>query len=654
MSALTIGLSAVLTSQRLLDITGQNIANAATPGYHRQSANLAARNFDNPLGAGVYITDIRRSRSALLEAAVIRNSSEEASVTARLDSLRQAQVFLAPGANSVDGLVERFFNDLQQLASRPGDVAQRRVVLGTARGLADKLNSTTDELRQLSEDLDSRAGAIIESVNTASKQITELNARIQRATALRETPNDLLDQRDQIIGELSGLIDVQVIEVDFGVVNVIAGGAPVVVGTQQLDLQYNVDASNQASFVRADQSTLALNVTGGQAYGLLRVRNVELQDFRDRLDTLSRELVKNVDGLHATGLGLSGPLTNALGTRGVNNPAAALASTNLTFPPQAGDLFISVTNTASGARTLHRLAIDPATQSLNDLATAVSGVPNLTGSVDPTTQALRIVADNGFAFDFAGQLPSAPESATITGTSTPQIGGSYSGLANDTYTFTVAGTGTVGQTSGLTLEVRDSANNLLGALNIGQGYEPGTALPAIQGVQVKLGAGTLNAGDTFQTRVIADSDTANILPALGLNTFFTGDSASTLGVRPELLEHPELLNASRTGEFGDASNLLRIGKLRDERLLESGTQNFREYFGAIVADVGVSVRTLSSEQDARAALGQRLEAERQAVSGVDPNEELVLLLQYQRQFESAARYVAVVNETLDSLLQLVG
>lgn len=652
MSALTIGLSAVLTSQRLLDVTGQNIANALTPGYHRQTVNLAARNFDNPLGAGVYITDIRRSRSSLLETAVIRNTSETQSTTAQLDALRQAEVFLAPGEGSVDGLVEKFFNDMQQLAARPGDVAQRRVVLGTARSLTDKLNSTTDELRKLSEDLDARAGEIVGSVNTITKQIAELNARIQRATAVHETPNDLLDQRDQLLNKLSELVDVQVVDVDFGQVNVIAAGAPVVVGNQQLDLQYQVGNTNQGTFVRADQSGLALNVTGGQAHGLLQVRNVDLQDYRDRLDDLSRELVRSVDSIHSTGLGMSGPLTSLTGTRGVNDPTKPLAQTNLAFPPQAGDLYISVTDTATGARTIHRVSIDPATDSLNDVAAAISGVPNLTGSVDPTTNTLKIIASSGHAFDFAGRLPTGPENVAMTGTSAPQVGGTYTGPANDVYTFTVVGSGTVGQTAGLTLEVRDQANNLLGSFNIGQGYDPGAALPGVNGVVARLGAGTVNAGDSFQVTALASPDTAGLLPALGVNTFFKGDSASSLAVRPDLLSNPELFAASRNGAAGDASNLLRLTKLRDARTLAGGTQNFREFYGSIVGDVGVRVQALSSNQDAQMALGARLEAERQAVSGVDPNEELVRLLQYQRSFEMAARYIAVVNETLDSLLQL--
>ena len=652
MSSLSIGLSAVTVSQRLLDITGQNIANAATPGYHRQTANLAARNFDNPLGAGVYITDIRRSRSALLESAVIRNTVEEQSVTAQLDSMRQLEVFLAPGEGGVDGLIEKFFNDVQQLASRPGDLAQRRVVLGTARGLTDRLTSATDELRKLGEDLDARAGVIIGSINTYAKQIADLNGRIQRGTLLGQPPNDLLDQRDQLVAKMAELVDVRVIDIDYGEINVIAAGAPVVIGAQNLDLRYQVDASNEAVFVRTDGSGLALNVTGGQAAGILQVRNGDLADIRTRLDELSRALVSGVDAVHSTGLGLTGPLTSAAGGRGVNNPAIPLATTNLAFPPRAGDLYVSVTDTATGARTLHRVAIDPAVQSLNDVATALSGLPNLTASVDPATNGLRIVADPGFAFDFAGRLPSAPENVAVTGTSVPQLTGTYTGATNDTYTYTVVGTGTVGQTAGLTLEVRDAANTLLGSFNVGAGYEPGSALPAVNGVAAKLGAGTLNAGDTFETRVVADADTAELLPALGVNTFFVGDSASTLAVRPDLLSNPELLAASRTGDVGDASNLVRLARLRDARPLAGGTQSLREFHASLVADVGVRVQTLSSEQDAKQALGQNLEAQRQAVSGVDPNEELVRLLQYQRQFEMAARYIAVVNETLDSLLQL--
>src|SRR5205807_3583557 len=101
MSSLSIGLSSLLVNQRLLDLTGQNIANANTPGYHRQVADLAARNYGTEIGAGVQLQLIRRPANGLLEEAVYRNTADTGSVTAQMDALQQAQSYLSADQGSL-------------------------------------------------------------------------------------------------------------------------------------------------------------------------------------------------------------------------------------------------------------------------------------------------------------------------------------------------------------------------------------------------------------------------------------------------------------------------------------------------------------------------------------------------------------------------
>jgi flagellar hook-associated protein 1 len=650
-SSQSIGLSGLLTSQRLIDLAGQNIANAGTKGYHRQVGTLAPRTYGGEIGLGVEILQVRRVIDAAIENAITRNTYALSDVTTQLTTLRQLETEFMAGAGSPHELLERFFNEAEQLAGRPDDLVQRRMVLSTAVSLTERLNSQYTELQRIQRDLEQTLRKTTAQVNQLAERIANYNEAIQRNTIQDVNANDLADQRDILIGQLSELIDVRVVEQKHGVVNVVTAGLPIVIGTDHLAIETGIDANNQA-FIRAVAGTAPLAVTGGKLHGLLTLRNRVLPDVLQRLTTFTRTLVQGLDTVHATGLGLSGSFSQLTGLRGVSSVNTPLAQAGLEFPPSAGSLFVTVTDLSSGERTLHEIAIDPATQSLNDVAAALSAVPNVQGLVDPQTGTLTVVAAPGFAFDFAGRLPTAPQAVAITGAATPRIGGAYTGTLNDAFTYTVVGSGTVGVTPNLMLEARNSAGQLLGSWNIGQGYEPGASLPALNGVHVGLDPGTLNNGDSFSTRVVGNADSANLLGALGMNTFFEG-GIGTLKVRGDLIHDPARMSASRSGLPADGANLLRLTDLRDQNLLGGGTVTLREYYANLSAQIGADVQDLDQRQLAAESLGRNLETERQSISGVNPDEELLRLVQFQRAYQMSARFLAVVDETLDELLRLV-
>ncbi len=651
MSALSTGLSGLAVSQRLLEVIGQNVTNANTPGFHRQVADLAARNYGQEVGLGVKVSALRRAISPVLEQAVTRNTIEQANVTSQLQHLRQAQTYLQPGEGSAHQLLENFFNQLEQLAARPDDLALRRVLLNTASDLASQFNTLDSNLQSLSEEIQAQLRQNVSQINSFSAQIAELNGSIFQKAVQGNSTSDLQDQRDQLINRMAELIDVRAIPQPFGVMNVLAGGAPVVVSTVSTNLNFSVDNNNLGQ-VNLSNASEALPVNGGQTAGLLTILNDAVVEMRQRLDDLAKQFISAIDSTHATGLGRDGPLAMIAGQRAVNSLLVPLAQAGLDFPPQAGSLFVGVTNLATGQRSLTEVTIDPATQNLQDVATALSGVSNMQAVVDPQTNTLRILAQTGYGVDFTGSLPSAPTSVAITGTTTPQLSGSYTGTTDDNYVYSVVGSGTVGVTPNLALEVRNGAGALLDRWNIGQGYEPGTFL-TVNGVSVGLSSGTANNGDNFAAPVVAQPDSAGLLPALGLGSFFVGSGARDIAVRPELLAQPALLQVSHSGRSGDGANLRQMAALRDQPLLANGTQTFRQHYAALVGDVGSRVQQLGQEETAKQVIGQQLEAQRQSISGVDPNEELVHMLQFQRSFQMSARYLTAVNDTLEELANLI-
>ena len=648
MSDLSIGATALTVDQRLLDLTGQNVANASTPGYHLQVGNLAALTSGVPIGDGVEITSIGRQINAALEQTLNSSTSATQSLTSQLQVLQQVQSEMSPSSGSLNDLLSNFFSQAEQLSSNPSDPTQLDVFVGAGQSLAQGLNALSQNLTQAQQGVDSQAQQLVTSANQLITQIAGLNTSIQTATGAHADVNDLEDQRDQLISQLAGLVNVQTMPQGAGAVNVIAAGIPVVMGNQALQFQYSV---NGTAAITGVGSSLTANVSSGQLGGLLAVRNQQLPQLQNQLNALTHQLMTAVNEIQATGVPMNGSFSVLSGHQSANSSTGLLANAGLGIPPQAGMLSVTVINQATGAQTLTQVTIDPSTESLQDVANALSAVPHLQAVVNTQSNTLSIIAQPGYTFNFAGPLPTAPSTTAITGTSVAQIGGTYTGATNDQYTFTVNGTGTVGVTQNLSLDVTNSAGNLLGTFNIGSGYSPNSALQTIDGVSVQMSAGTVNDGDSFSTPVVANADTGNILSALGLNSFFSGSNAGNIQVQPGILNSPELFAASLTGQPGDASNLLRLTQLNNANLLGNGTQTLQQYFQTMAGNLGAQVQNLTEQQSAQQAVTQQLQTQQQSVSGVDTNQQLIQMVQYQQSYQMAAQYISTVTAAFNYLLE---
>ena len=378
-----------------------------------------------------------------METAVTNNQSNLGSTQTRLDFLKQLEATLGTGDGSLGGDIEKFFNNLQQLGAQPESATLRSVVVGSATTITDEFHSLADSLHRLGAGLDTQTGDEIKGVNDTATRIAQLNGQIRDASSSSLGPNDLLDRRDKLVNDLANHLDIRVIPADRGQVTVSADGVPLVIGKDVNPLSLSTDANGRA-IVTESASPAPLDIQGGSLGGLLSLRNQTLPDYEARLDALATELTRQVDQVQTTGLGLSGPSTFLSSGRPVRSTTAPLDRAGLGLPPRAGTLYVSVTNLASGTRTLNAIAIDPATDSLQTVANALSAVPNLQAVTNARTGTLQILSAAGYAFDFAGRPPTILSPAGITGTTRPTTGGSFTGTANDTYTFQVVGSGTVG------------------------------------------------------------------------------------------------------------------------------------------------------------------------------------------------------------------
>eukprot|EP00456_Euglypha_rotunda_P078077 TRINITY_DN744_c0_g1_i1.p1 TRINITY_DN744_c0_g1~~TRINITY_DN744_c0_g1_i1.p1 ORF type:complete len:659 (-),score=183.21 TRINITY_DN744_c0_g1_i1:10964-12940(-) len=652
----SIGLSAIQAAQRAMEVTGNNVANASTPGYHRQVVKLAAQApmelGGQSYGRGVEVADVQRTINGQLEAAITTQTTQNGFVDSMLTSMNQIQSMIPTDASSIANQLGSVFNGLQQVSSQLGNAASRQTVVTQAQSLATQFNTLAGNLDQMRTGMDSSIASSVNSINSMLTQIAGLNSQIARAIDQGVSPNDLLDTRDQLVNNVAQQMPVEIQQGQQQQVTILRAGTPLIIAGHAQQLSYGLD-KNDVMQVSIAGATKPIPIESGTLGALLDARNNQLPDFRQRLDDLAQSVSQAFDAIQSTGIGLAGGFTQTTSQRPVTKSDAMLNAAGLAFPPTAGSVFIGVTNTATGQRTMAEIHIDPATQNLKDVAAAIGAAnPNIQAFVNDQAGTISLYANPGYKFDFSGGVDATPTTSFSVGTTaTATTGGIPSDPSNNTYTFTFLSSGTVGVTPGLQARVTDQNGTVLGTVDVGQGYEAGQPTAATNGVTLTLSSGDVVAGDSVSTRAVGDPDSAGLLTALGLNTFFSGNDASTIRVSDQLAGNPNLLATSRTGQPGDTTNLQRFVALQDGQLMSNGSQTYTKFFNNIVSDVGSQVSSLTQQSSTNQVLMTRLSDQQASVSGVDMNEEMMQVIKYQQLFQSGAKFISAVNDMYQQLFQ---
>lgn len=652
------GLSSLRAHQTALSVIGNNIANASTEGYRRQEVLFA----ENPsveiqgltIGTGVSIAEIRSAGSAALEQALIGNDSEGAMLNVRLATAEQIESLFVPGTGTLQERAEELFLNLERLSALPADASMRSSVVHSAVSLAEELNRISAALDTMATTNEAEISATIERISELSDQIGELNQEVIRLKNEGRSPDALIVERDRLVRELATLVDVDVRKTAEGHDTfVIAGGLfSVENGIENLDVLRDENGKLEIWKIGCIKPH---EVTGGKLGGLLAQNNDDqggITGLRNKLGEFTTALFAHLDGAHATGVGIRGAFSSLTGTRPVGDNAAALASLETAIPLTAGRLYISVNDTAADTSELVVLDIDPQSQSLEDIATLIGGVDHLSARTD-TNGRLSITSEPGFTFDFTGNLQTNPDTAGLTGTSQPVVAGRYTGEQNEDYTLQFLGSGTIGVTAGLRVEVTDSLGQTVRLLDVGTDYEPSSPLVIGDGIELSLSSGTVVDGETFEIQAPSRPDETGILAALGLNTLFSGIDADTIEVNKDIVQNHDLLATTTNGEPSDTRNLHRMLSLRDTRVMDGASMTMDEFLNDIAADAGREVVDLTQDVAAFEENAAFLQGELDAVTGVDVNEELTRMLQYQRAYQAAARYISTVDQTLQQLFAII-
>jgi flagellar hook-associated protein 1 FlgK len=658
MSDYFIGLSGMAAAQRAFDVIGNNIANAATEGYHRQRLELSPA-FIQLAGTktflgGVNIEGVSRMIDRLLEQELLHQKSAMADVSRQTSTLGTIEAAFGEFATENGGLgavIDDFFNSLQDQSLQPEGAIWQNQVVSSAQAMTSRFRALGEYFDTLQNQIKLEAQRNVDMINTLVEQIAELNDQIERIEIIGGQANSMKDQRDQYITELSEYVEVQTVQRNYGVMDVSASGLSLVTGTFATLLQAGYNENAQLAVAVKDTPNYTTNIQGGKLSGLMTLHNDLVAGYINDLDALANAIIQEINNYHTIGTGSAGSFTELTGRSFVTENLSDIETIT------DGSFFIRVTNTATGEITRHEIAIDAANDTLSDVAAAISAVAGLTASVN-TSNELTIVADANYTFDFMPAVLPEPTLIDFDDASPPAVTvtGIYEQDVNDTLEFTVIGDGSVGNGT-LSLEVRDNngAGELIATLNIGSGYAAGDWLDVGNGIQIALSMGNLaeSNGDTFSIDVFSDADTANFLAATGINTFFSGDSALEMAVCSEILENPQRVATAIGPDGTDNINIKNMAAIKDLTFDSLGTLTCAEFFRKIVSDVGQEYSVKQKQQESIEVIIMNLTTRQQEISGVDINEEAAQLLVFEQMFQAMAQFMNTINESIASLMEIV-
>ena len=637
---LSIGKSAMFANYAALQTVGNNIANANTPGYSRQQIQLA----DAPaqftgsgfFGKGVTVATVRRAYDQLLTTQATSAGSTAAGDSARLDKLTQLENVFPIGTSGIGYAAGDLLNAFVDVSSNPTDASARQVALGKAQELASRFRDAGEQLSGLQTAVTQDVKASVGAINALARQVATLNQQIGALKGSGQPPNHLLDERDQLISDISKHINVTTLASDDGSLGVfIGGGRNLVLGGVANTLKAVPDSFDPAKVQIAlsegttDRLIPADALSGGSIAGLLKFQNDDLTHATRLLGQMATAITGAVNRQQSLGLDLGQPAGRGAPIFSVGN-ARVLGASGNAGTAQFG---VSVSNAAQVQASDYELAFDGSNYSL----TRQPGGQAVTGS--PFTPALMAagVSVDGLTLQLSAGTAQAGDRflmqpAALAAQSMQLVLTDPRGLAAAS-PFT-AGTG---------------ANNL------------GTASVASVLAVSSAAAPSLTADITFTSNTgdynwsLNDGTTVTT----GSGTWAAGTPIALGGFELRLDGVPKSGDtakvASTRSPAGNNGNALEFVKLGDSALVgNTATQaglNITDAYASALASIGVRVQGGKTAAGISTVLAGDAETARSNKAGVNLDEEAARLIQFQQSYQAAAKILQVAQAIFDTLLQ---
>lgn len=548
-----------------MQVVGQNIANANTPGYSQEVLNLTpgpTQQIGSVLeGTGVEIVGVTSQidqyvqQGLLVANSNVSNTSTQASTYQQLESLMSE---LTSSGTDLTTSLNNFSAAIQNVLDSPQSVADQQLAVSSGQTLAGNINAMANEATQMQGDLNSQITGEAASINQLTSQIAQLNNQIenfQGGVNNDSTAVGLIDQRQQALTSLSNIVNINVQQQTNGSVNVYVGNNYLVSGaiTQQVAVNNDETSGQYGPTLKIANSNQPLDATSGEYVGLVDSRDQILGGFLQQLNSFSGSLANEFNKIYASGQGLDG-YQSVTSTNTVSNADASLEDAGLANTPVNGSFQIQVQNTATDQTNTYTINVDleglGADTSLNDVAQQINQISGL--------------------------------SATVT--------------AN-------------GQ-----LSIENTAAN--------------------------------------QSFAFAD-DSSGLLASLGINTFFTGDSASTLSVNSDVVNDPSLFAASTGGVGQDANNAQTLSTFNTTAFPDLGGSTITDLANSIVSNVTEGSATATANSTSASSYQAGLQSQSQSISGVNVDEQTVDLLTLQNQYQASAQVISTISQMMNTLITVM-
>jgi flagellar hook-associated protein 1 len=623
-----ISVSALQAFQNAINTTSNNVANASTPGYDRETVNLTEAipqsNGAATIGAGVVVSGINRAFSQAAANQLNASQSSLGQINALQNYANQIDNLFGTTVGGLSTALQSFYSAFSDVANNPTSTASRQALIGQAQSVAGSFQNASGALNSLNTDVNSRITADVTQINSIAKAISALNGQIVTGTAQDggQPPNELLDQRDQLVSSLSQLVGISTTTDPNGALNVFVGnGQPLVLQGQTTALTTVANQFNATQLEIGNSSSSAIisnNITSGDLGGLLAARAQVINPALGQLGQIATALSQTVNAQQADGLDLSGNLGANIFS--VSAPLATGSSRNT----DAVSASVSVSPNGLGALTANDyvLSFVGGTPKLTNTSDGTSVTPAGAGTVASpyTAPGISIVLSGTPAN--GDQFLVQPTAAAAAGLKVVLSNPSQIAAAGAIKTAAAGtNTGAAGISSG---RVLDSTNaNLLTPVTItfanppssfsvnggpAQAFTSGGNI-AVNGWQVQI-SGAPAGGDTFTV-------------------------------------------SSNAGGTGDNRNALAAANQQNVGVLQNGTTSITGGISALITGLGSQAQQINTAQTAQAAVNAQAVSSVQSTSGVNLDEEAASLLQWQQAYQAAAHALAIGNSLFATLIAAV-
>jgi flagellar hook-associated protein 1 len=655
-SLLSIAQSGIQTAQAGLVTTGHNIANASTAGYSRQQAVQSSAIGQNTgfgfVGNGVQVAGIKRVYSDFLANQVTGAQTNKSSLEGYLAQISQIDNLLADSSSGLSPSLQEFFKGVQDLASNPQSVASRQAVLSTADSLSARFQGLDNRLNEIREGVNSQISSSVIVINSYATQIAKLNDSIAILSSnATQPPNDLLDQRDQLIVDLNKEVKTTVVKQDDSTYTVsIGNGQPLVVGSTQFKLAAVPSPTDltrtQVGYVLNQGTSIFPEnaITGGNLGGLFEFRNQSLDISQNSLGRVALGLATTFNDQHKLGQDQSG----VLGTNFFNAAVPAVTP--------------SVYNVGNAVVT--STVVDPKLLTTSDYELRFDGTnyrttrlqDNTILSIGTLAQAQTALQGEGIDF-------------TLTAGTTPIANGDNYLIKPTTYAaqlFKVSITDRANIAAATPISTATgAANNGSGKITPGfidQSYLPANGgSPIIAPANVTLtydtGSASLSGFPPAQDVTVTTNGVATVFPAPAAAVPYTsGSQLSFGGVNITITGAPAnndtfVISQNLSG-VGDNRNARALASLQTTPLLAKGTATYQGAYAELISFVGNKTREIQVNDTAAGTFLAQTQLAAQNLSGVNLDEEAANLIRYQQAYQASGKVVQVASQLFDFLLTL--